>query len=154
MFNGSIHNRRRFLGTSMATIVSAKAMLGSRAHATSYNPAGSTPRAPSIRQLQAGVLDIGYSEAGPIDGPPVLLNVASAPTFADPQAAITWSGGVTTSIKTDVKLKNFIGKGSGESVQMGFSGQGWVLVQPSEGRITAAATQQSGGGGLGNLLNG
>jgi uncharacterized protein (AIM24 family) len=88
------------------------------------------------------------------DGPPVLLNVASAPTFADPQAAITWSGGVSTSIKTDVKLKNFIGRGSGESVQMAFSGQGWVLVQPSEGRITAAATQQSGGGGLGNLLNG
>jgi uncharacterized protein (AIM24 family) len=87
------------------------------------------------------------------DGPPVLLNVASAPTFADPQAAITWSGGVSTSIKTDVKLKNFIGKGSGESVQMGFSGQGWVLVQPSEGRIVAPASS-SGGGGLGNLLNG
>src|SRR3712207_16131 len=89
------------------------------------------------------------------DGPPVLLNVASAPTFADPQAAITWSQGVSTSIKTDVKLKNFIGKGSGESVQMAFSGEGWVLVQPSEGRIQAAAAQQgSSGGGLGNLLNG
>ena len=88
------------------------------------------------------------------DGPPVLLNVASAPTFADPQAAITWSQGVSTSIKTDVKLKNFIGRGSGESVQMAFSGEGWVLVQPSEGRIQAATTQQSSGGGLGNLLNG
>jgi len=89
------------------------------------------------------------------DGPPVLLNVAQAPTFADPQAAITWSEGVSTSIKTDVKLKNFIGKGSGESVQMAFTGQGWVLVQPSEGRIqAAAATQGSSGGGLGNLLNG
>lgn len=90
------------------------------------------------------------------DGPPVLLNVASAPTFADAQAAITWSQGVSTSIKTDFKMKNFIGKGSGESVQMAFSGQGWVLVQPSEGRITAAqvAGSSSGGGGLGNLLNG
>ena len=38
----------------------------------------------------------------------------SAPTFADAQAAITWSSGVTTSIKTDFKMKNFIGKGSGE----------------------------------------
>ena len=28
------------------------------------------------------------------DGPPVLLNVAAAPTFADAQAAITWSAGV------------------------------------------------------------
>ena len=38
------------------------------------------------------------------DGNPVLLDVASAPTFADAQAAITWSEGVTTSIKTDFKL--------------------------------------------------
>ena len=67
------------------------------------------------------------------DGPPVLLDTGDAPTFADPQAAITWSSGVTTSIKTDVKLKNFIGRGSGESIQIAFRGQGWVLVQPSEG---------------------
>jgi len=90
------------------------------------------------------------------DGPPVLLDVASAPTFADAQAAITWSEGVSTSMKTDFKMKNLIGRGSGESIQMAFSGQGWVLVQPSEGRITAADLQRggSGGGGLGSLLNG
>lgn len=89
------------------------------------------------------------------DGPPVLLNVASAPTFADAQAVVTWSGGVSTSIKTDINMKNFIGRGSGESVQMAFSGQGWVLVQPSEGRIYGAeATGGNKGGGLGNLLNG
>ena len=73
------------------------------------------------------------------DGPPVLLNTGDAPTFADPQAAITWSSGVATSIKTDVKLKNFIGRGSGESLQMAFQGAGWVLVQPSEGRPVVAA---------------
>jgi uncharacterized protein (AIM24 family) len=87
------------------------------------------------------------------DGPPVLLNVAAAPTFADAQAAITWSSGVTVGLKTDFKMKNLIGRGSGESVQLAFQGQGWVLVQPSEGRITAVPGQQ-GGGGLGNLLNG
>ncbi|MGK2937856.1 MAG: AIM24 family protein [Solirubrobacteraceae bacterium] len=84
------------------------------------------------------------------DGPPILLNVAQAPTFADAQAAVTWSSGVSTSIKTDFKMKNLMGKSSGETVQMAFSGQGWVLVQPSEGRITAMPA--SGGGGLlGNL---
>ncbi len=83
------------------------------------------------------------------DGPPVLLNTGDAPTFADPQAAITWSSSVTTSIKTDVNLKNFIGRGSGESLQMAFQGQGWVLVQPSEGRIVPTA---GGGGGAGGLL--
>ena len=69
------------------------------------------------------------------DGPPVLLNVASAPTFADAQAAITWSSGVSTSIRTDFKMKNLVGRGSGESIQMSFQGDGWVLVQPSEGRV-------------------
>ena len=80
------------------------------------------------------------------DGPPVLLNTGEAPTFADPQAAITWASSVKTGIKTDIKLKNLIGRGSGESVQMSFSGPGWVLVQPSEGRVSAASS--GGGGGL------
>jgi uncharacterized protein (AIM24 family) len=85
------------------------------------------------------------------DGPPVLLNTGDAPTFADPQAAITWASSVKTGIKTDIKLKNFIGRGSGESVQMSFSGAGWVLVQPSEGRVYG--TGASGGGGGGGLLS-
>jgi uncharacterized protein (AIM24 family) len=88
------------------------------------------------------------------DGPPVLLNVASAPTFADAQAAITWSSGVSTSIKTDVNLKTLVGRGSGETIQMAFSGQGWVLVQPSEGRVTGASGGGGGGGLLGNVMGG
>jgi uncharacterized protein (AIM24 family) len=68
------------------------------------------------------------------DGEPVRLDVSEAPTFADPQAAIAWSGGVQTSLKTDVQAKSLIGLGSGESFQLGFSGKGWVLIQPSEGR--------------------
>ena len=89
------------------------------------------------------------------DGPPVLLNVAQAATFADAQAAITWSSGVSTSIKTDFKMKNLIGRGSGETIQMAFTGQGWVLVQPSEGRVTVTGAQGGGGGGaLGNILGG
>ena len=88
------------------------------------------------------------------DGPPVLLNVAQAPTFADAQAAITWSSGVTVGIKTDFKMKNLIGRGSGESIQIAFSGQGWALIQPSEGRVIPTTGGSSGGGGLGNLLNG
>jgi uncharacterized protein (AIM24 family) len=87
------------------------------------------------------------------DGPPVLLNTSDAPTFADPQAAITWASSVKTGIKTDIKLKNFIGRGSGESVQMSFAGPGWVLVQPSEGRVFGGGSGGSSGGGglLGNL---
>jgi uncharacterized protein (AIM24 family) len=85
------------------------------------------------------------------DGNPVLLDVGGAPTFADAQAAITWSEGVTTALKTDFKLsKSLTGRSSGESLQIAFSGLGWVLVQPSEGRVGAP----QGGGGLGNLLGG
>jgi uncharacterized protein (AIM24 family) len=77
------------------------------------------------------------------DGPPVRLDVSQAPTFADAQAAVAWSAGVTSTLKTDVKLKSLIGLGSGETFQMAFGGEGWVLVQPSEGRITVTA--KSGG---------
>jgi uncharacterized protein (AIM24 family) len=68
------------------------------------------------------------------DGEPLRLDVAEAPTFVDPQAAIAWSGGVSTNLKADVQAKSLIGMGSGESVQLALSGKGWVLVQPSEGR--------------------
>ena len=77
------------------------------------------------------------------DGPPVRLDVAQAPTFADAQAAVAWSSGVTSALKTDIKLKSLIGLGSGETFQMAFGGEGWVLVQPSEGRIQVT---QTGGG--------
>jgi uncharacterized protein (AIM24 family) len=107
--------------------------------------------------LAGGLYNMALSGTGWVaiisDGPPVLLNVATAPTFADPQAAITWSSGVSTSIKTDVNIKNLIGKGSGESIQVAFTGQGWVLVQPSEGQV-AAAGGGSGGAGIGKLLSG
>ena len=87
------------------------------------------------------------------DGPPILLDVGSAPTFADAQAAVTWSSGVSANLKTDFKAKNLIGKSSGETLQMAFSGQGWVLVQPSEGR-PVAATGGGSGGLIGNVLGG
>ena len=92
------------------------------------------------------------------DGPPVMLTVNNEATFADPQAAITWSSGLQTSVKADVNMKTLIGRGSGETVQMQFTGQGWVLVQPSEGVVHGAAATTSGGGGaaggLGKLLSG
>jgi hypothetical protein len=46
---------------------------------------------------------------------------------------------VTTNLKSDVQAKSLIGMSSGESFQLGFAGQGWVLVQPSEGRIVPTA---------------
>ena len=90
------------------------------------------------------------------DGPPVMLELAGEPTFADPNAAITWSSGLSTSIKTDVNVKTFIGRGSGETVQMAFAGTGWLLIQPSEGVVHGAGAPAGGssGGALGQILGG
>jgi uncharacterized protein (AIM24 family) len=88
------------------------------------------------------------------DGPPVLLELDGKETYADPQAAITWSSGVSTSVKTDVNVKTLVGRGSGETVQIAFSGKGWLLIQPSEGRVVGM-TSSSGGGqasGAGGVL--
>jgi uncharacterized protein (AIM24 family) len=106
--------------------------------------------------LAGGLFNLELAGSGYVallsDGPPMLLQLKDDPAFADPQAAITWSSGVKTSIKTDAQLKTLIGRGSGETIQMQFAGDGWLLVQPSEGRVDVAAS--ASGRGLGNLLGG
>src|SRR3954464_11893238 len=118
--------------------------------------------------LAGGLYNMALAGSGWVaivsDGPPVLLQTspdpppfcapqpsADTPTFCDPQAAITWSSNLQTHLKTDVNMKSLIGKGSGESLQIGFAGAGWVLVQPSEGRVASQASNGSGGGGGGLL---
>lgn len=100
--------------------------------------------------MAGGMWNVALSGTGYVavtsDGPPVVLNVAEAPTFADPNAVVGWTSGVQMSMKTDVGLKTLIGKGSGESFQMAFNGQGWVMIQPSEGR--AAGGGQGTGTGI------
>jgi uncharacterized protein (AIM24 family) len=67
------------------------------------------------------------------DGPPVVLNAAEAPTFADTNAVVAWSANLQTQLKTSFKAGALIGRGSGEAVQVSFYGPGFVIVQPSEG---------------------
>jgi uncharacterized protein (AIM24 family) len=108
--------------------------------------------------LAGGLYNMELSGTGTValvsDGPPVLIEIDGDETFADPQAAITWSQGVTSSVKADVNLKTFIGKGSGETIQLSFSGKGWLLIQPSEGRVAAGGAGGGAAGALGNLLGG
>lgn len=68
-------------------------------------------------------------------GTPVTLMVAPGlPTvFTAPHATVAWSGELTPDFKTDISLKTFLGRGSGESFQMKFDparGRGFVVVQP------------------------
>jgi len=87
-------------------------------------------------------------------GDPVALDVAGAPTFADAQAVVMWTAGVSMDIRVDTGgLKSMLRGGSGEMIQMAFGGQGYVLVQPSESVVQggAQATQQKPSG-LGGML--
>jgi uncharacterized protein (AIM24 family) len=108
--------------------------------------------------LTGGLFNVSLKGSGYIallsDGPPVLLELGATPTFADPNAAITWSSGVRTRLKSDVNVKTLMGRGSGETFQVEFEGSGWVLVQPSEGRVSTASLGGGGGGGLMKALGG
>jgi len=64
---------------------------------------------------------------------PLTLRVTPEnPVYTDPNATVAWSGNLQPDLKTDVSLKTFVGRSSGESVQMAFSGVGFVVIQPYE----------------------
>ncbi|MEM6314200.1 MAG: AIM24 family protein [Planctomycetota bacterium] len=75
---------------------------------------------------------------------PLTLRVDPGQTvFTDPNATIAWSGNLTPDFKTDIQLKSFFGRGSGESIQMRFDGAGgpgFVVVQPFEEVYMAASS--------------
>jgi uncharacterized protein (AIM24 family) len=108
--------------------------------------------------LSGGLYNMELSGTGNValvsDGPPVLIEIDGEDTFADPQAAITWSEGVSSAVKTDINLKTLTGRASGETIQLAFSGSGWLLLQPSEGRAGTGSSGGGAGGALGNLLGG
>ena len=80
----------------------------------------------------------------------------AAPTFADAEAVVLWTAGVSMDIRVDTGgIKSLVRGGTGELLQMAFGGQGYVLVQPSESVVEGGAQQQgqkSNSGGLGGLL--
>ncbi|MEM1176603.1 MAG: AIM24 family protein, partial [Pseudomonadota bacterium] len=64
---------------------------------------------------------------------PVTLRVEpGSPVFTDPNATVAWSATLEPNLHTDMSLKTFFGRGSGESFQMKFEGSGFVVVQPME----------------------
>ena len=81
------HERRRFFGTTAMTIAAAQlGIFGSgfsvSAEEQSGNAEPANPRAITtgaattfgpLKQIDAGLLNVGYAEAGPADGPPVIL---------------------------------------------------------------------------------
>ncbi len=72
--------------------------------------------------------------------PMTLIVQPGQPVRTDPNATTAWSGSLKPTFKTDVSLKTFFGRGSGESVQMEFEGSGFVVVQPFEERMAVHTT--------------
>ena len=76
------HDRRRFLGTAAMSVAAAQlGMIGSaKAQAGKTTPGtlpaikpGTNTSFAALKQIDAGLLNVGYAEAGPADGPAVIL---------------------------------------------------------------------------------
>jgi len=69
-------DRRQFLRAAAMGAAATPLILGSPAWAQSATPASgpsSNATFAPLKQINAGVLNVGYAEAGPADGPPVIL---------------------------------------------------------------------------------
>lgn len=64
--------------------------------------------------------------------PLTLLVRPGEPVVTDPNATVAWSGDLTPEFRTDISFRTFLGRGSGESIQMEFAGEGFVIIQPFE----------------------
>jgi uncharacterized protein (AIM24 family) len=85
-----------------------------------------------------GLFNVGVSGTGWVAltsrGTPIVVDCGRGEdeTYVDPDALVAWSSGLRTKPKRSFKASSLIGRGSGEAFQIGFSGQGFVIVQPSE----------------------
>ena len=69
------------------------------------------------------------------DGTAIALGVTpDEPLFVDPDAFVGYTGHVRQEFVFDVNWKTFVGRSSGESYQLKFTGEGVVYIQPSERR--------------------
>jgi pimeloyl-ACP methyl ester carboxylesterase len=81
MSNSTNPHRRQFFGNALAAVAVSQLGLAASAEAQNVTPAPRTPvtKAGShtsfgaLKRIDAGLLSISYAEAGPADGPPVLL---------------------------------------------------------------------------------
>ena len=96
--------------------------------------------------LAGGLFNVKLSGTGLIafttHGHPLTLAVTPGnPLRTDPNTTVAWSANLQPDLKTDISLKTLFGRGSGETIQMEFSGQGIVVVQPYEEIVLKAANR-------------
>ncbi len=102
--------------------------------------------------LSGGVFNMVFSGRGRLVvsafGTPVVLNTGEAPTYADLQSAVAWSSSLQTRLVRTAGAAALIGRGSGEAFQLAFAGQGFLVVQASEGPVVPKHDHGNSGGGL------
>ena len=71
------HDRRRILGIAVFSIAASELAVIASADAQSHKiqpiKRGTNTSFASLKQIDAGLLNVGYAEAGPANGPPVIL---------------------------------------------------------------------------------
>ncbi|MFJ3725364.1 AIM24 family protein [Streptomyces sp. NPDC090045] len=73
------------------------------------------------------------------DGNPIIIPVtAQAPVYVDTDAVVGWSAQLETGLHRSQSVGSMIRGGSGEAVQLKLSGEGFVIVRPSEVTETVA----------------
>ena len=87
--------------------------------------------------LSGGLFNVNLRGSGKVAitshyEPLTLLVRPGEPVITDPNATVAWSGHLNPEFRTDISFRTFLGRGSGESIQMEFSGEGFVIVQPFE----------------------
>src|SRR5262245_59293102 len=68
-------DRRRFMGTAAMTVAAAHLRMLSSSESGKVNPTINSPNTSfeRLKQIEAGLLNVGYAESGPASGRPVLL---------------------------------------------------------------------------------
>lgn len=70
------------------------------------------------------------------DGHPIVIPVtAQDPVYVDTDAVVGWSAHLDTALHRSQSVGSMIRGGSGEAVQLRLSGEGFVIVRPSELRL-------------------
>ena len=113
--------------------------------------------------MTGGLFNVKLSGRGMVaitsHGKPLTLKVEPGRTVhTDPEATVAWSGNLSPRVESAMSFKAFFGRGSGETFQLAFDGQGWVIVQPFEEKTfqqgQGKQNQQSTGEGLLNQFLG
>ena len=93
-------------------------------------------RVEGASMMSGGLFNTTFTGTGTlaitVHGTPVVLNV-DVPTYVDMQAPSSGRRRCTSGVRKTAKAGALIGRGSGEAYQLALSGQGFVVVQASEG---------------------